>query len=44
MNTDNLSVDCAELRELAEESPAEMEVIVEMMIEADEELCDDEAA
>ena len=42
MNT--LNIDCAELRELAEENPAEMEVIVEMMIEAEEELCLDEAA
>ena len=41
---DPLLVDCAELRALAEEYPFEMEVIVEMMIEADEELCLDQAA
>ncbi|MEJ2575944.1 MAG: hypothetical protein P8106_04435 [Gammaproteobacteria bacterium] len=44
MSTDNLLIDCARLRELAEESPAEVEVIVEMMIEADEELCLEEVA
>lgn len=44
MNTDILSISCAELRELAEESPMEMEVVVEMMIEAEVELCNDEAA
>lgn len=44
MDTDILSINCEELRELAEESPTEMEVVVEMMIEADVELCDDEVA
>ncbi len=44
MNEKNLKIECAELRELADENPAEMEVIVEMMIEAEEELCQDLAA
>jgi len=36
-----LQISCAELRELAEISPDELEVIVEMMIEAEVELCKD---
>jgi len=44
MTTEALTINCAELRALAEESPNEVEVIVEMMIEADEELCQEEAA
>ena len=44
MTTQPLQIDCAELRELAEEHPQEMEIIVEMMIEAEEELCLEEAA
>lgn len=43
-NVNLLELECAELREIAEENPAEMEVVVEMMIEADEELCLDDAA
>jgi hypothetical protein len=39
-----LQVECAELRELAEQNPTEIEVIVEMMIEAEEELCIEDAA
>ena len=39
-----LNVDCEEWREIASDYPVEMEVIVEMMIESDEELCYDEAA
>ncbi|MEN8214370.1 MAG: hypothetical protein ABFR19_08405 [Pseudomonadota bacterium] len=42
--SDIMHIDCEEWREVAAEFPAEMEVIVEMMIEADEELCYDEAA
>jgi hypothetical protein len=42
MNNENLILDCAELRQLAEENPAEIDVIVEMLIEADEELCVEE--
>jgi hypothetical protein len=34
-----LQVSCAELRELAESNPDEIEVIIEMMIEA--EICHD---
>jgi hypothetical protein len=44
MSTENLLIDCAELREMAEENPAAVEVIVEMLIEADEELCYEEVA
>jgi hypothetical protein len=38
---DTLLFSCAELRELAETNPEEIEVIVEMLIEADEDLCQD---
>ena len=44
MSTDMMSISCAELRELADESPMEMEVVIEMLIEAEVELCKDEAA
>jgi len=40
---DSLAISCAELREIAESNPDEIEVIVEMMIEADEELCQEAA-
>ena len=36
-----LQISCTELRELANISPDELEVIVEMMIEAEEDLCSD---
>lgn len=36
-----LEISCTELRELADISPEEIEVIVEMMIEAEEDLCSD---
>lgn len=36
-----LQVSCAELRELATANPQEVEVIVEMMIEAEADLCSD---
>ncbi len=39
----DMMLDCTELRELAEEYPEEMAVIVEMMIEAEEEICDEAA-
>jgi len=42
--SNNLNVDCEEWREIAADYPDQMEVIVEMMIESDEELCYDEAA
>lgn len=41
MNKD-LSFSCAEFREISESNPNEIEVIMEMMIEADEELCHEE--
>ena len=34
-----LEVNCEEWREIAELYPEEMEVIIEMMIEADEQIC-----
>ncbi len=39
-----LKVDCAEWREVAGENPSEMEVVIELLIEAEEELCFDQAA
>lgn len=36
-----LHVDCEQWRDLSDLFPVEMEVIMEMMIEAEEELCDD---
>ena len=36
-----LQIRCDELRELADDNPEELEVIVEMMIEAEEELCEE---
>lgn len=36
-----LQISCTELREMADSNPEELEVIVEMMIEAEEELCAD---
>ena len=44
MNGEMLKLDCAEWREVADESPSEMEVVIEMMQEAEEDLCYDEAA
>jgi hypothetical protein len=38
--SDFLHVDCDQWRDLSEVFPAEMEVIMEMLIEADEELCE----
>jgi hypothetical protein len=38
---DPMRIDCQEWRDLSEEFPAEMEVITEMMIDADEEVCED---
>ena len=34
-----LSISCAEWRELVEDFPAEMEVIMDMLIEAEVEIC-----
>ena len=36
---DILKVDCAEWREVAEVFPTEMEVIMDMMIESEFEIC-----
>jgi hypothetical protein len=36
-----LQISCSDLREMADSNPEELEVIVEMMIEAEEELCSD---
>jgi hypothetical protein len=36
---DSLIYSCEELRELADTYPEEIEIIVEMLIESDEELC-----
>lgn len=44
ISTDLLAVNCAEWRDVAGDFPQEMEVVVEMMIEAEEELCLPEAA
>jgi hypothetical protein len=39
MMSDALIVTCEELRELADNYPEEIEVIVEMLIESSEDLC-----
>jgi hypothetical protein len=39
--TDFLQLDCQEWRDLSESFPVEMEIITEMMIESDEDLCND---
>ncbi len=44
MNTEALAIDCQQIRELAEDNSREMEVIIEMLIEAEEELCEELAA
>lgn len=44
MSGDPLKIDCQELLALADEASEEMEIIIEMLIEADEELCEDLAA
>ena len=44
MNEDQLKIECQELLLMAEENPAEIEVIIDMLIEADEELCENLAA
>jgi hypothetical protein len=41
MKTDFLSISCDEWRELSDAYPVEMEVIMEMMIEAEADLCGD---
>lgn len=37
--SDALKIDCTEWRELAEVFPLEMEIIMEMLIEAEFEVC-----
>ena len=44
MNPDALTIDCGQIRKLAEENSHEMEIIIEMLIEAEEELCEELAA
>ena len=44
MSEEMLVVDCIEWRGVAEDYPDQMEVVVEMMKEAQEELCHAEAA
>ena len=41
MNFNFLSISCEEWRELSDAYPREMEVIMEMMIEAEADLCID---
>jgi hypothetical protein len=41
MNLNFLSISCQEWRELSEAYPIEMEVITEMMIEAEADLCNE---
>jgi hypothetical protein len=38
---DMLQISCEELREMADTHPTELEVIIEMLIEAEAELCSD---
>jgi hypothetical protein len=40
---DFLRIDCDEWRRLSDEFPFEMQVIMEMMIDAEEELCEEQA-
>jgi len=39
MTAQEHTVDCEELRQMAEENPQAMAVVAEMLIEAEEELC-----
>ena len=39
MDNNELDMNCEELHELATDFPAEMDVIVEMLIDAEEDLC-----
>ena len=41
MDPNALAMNCIELRELADDFPTEMDVIVEMLIEAEEDLCEE---
>ena len=44
MQQDSLKIECDELREIAEQNPNEAAIIVEMLIEAEEELCSGQEA
>ena len=41
MDQNELVMNCEELRQLAEDYPTEVGVIVEMLIDADEDLCEE---
>jgi len=41
MEQNALAMNCEELRELAADFPTEMDVIIEMLIEAEEDLCEE---
>ena len=41
MNDNSLAMNCEELRELAADFPMETDVIVEMLIDAEEDLCEE---
>jgi len=41
MNENALAMNCEELRELAADFPMETDVIVEMLIDAEEDLCEE---
>ena len=41
MSSEILAVNCESWKEIANENPAEMEVVMELMIEAEEALCTD---
>ena len=41
MNDNALAMNCEELRELAADFPMETDVIVEMLIDAEEDLCEE---
>jgi hypothetical protein len=44
MGLDVLQIDCDEWREVAKEYPREMEIIMAMMADAEEDICQQEAA
>ncbi len=41
MNTEALTIDCGQIRELAEENSREMKIIIEMLFEAEEDPCEE---
>jgi hypothetical protein len=44
MSRDTLQIDCEEWREVAKEYPMEMEIVMAMMADADDDVCQEEAA